>query len=147
VDHLNGGCDSNPPVFQPLACGETLFGRGGARLVNQGRDTDWFTCTLGEPAEIRVTLHPEFSAHVWILRAGTGPNMCDPNDPNGYAVLAYGVSGRCTPFELRTDAVAAGEYWIVVAAVGDVGCVCIADYILTVNCETLARSPAAGPSR
>ncbi len=135
VDHFNGGCDTYPPVFKPLACGETLFGHGGARGANFGRDTDWFTFTVAEAGGISVTLTPEFTADLWIMRAGSGPNLCDPNDPQGYEVLAHGLAGRCAPFELRTDPVAPGEYWVVVAATGDVGCVCIADYILTLSCQ------------
>jgi len=59
VDSYNGGCNSNPHVFQPLYAVEegciTLCGQSGTYLY-QGmsyRDTDWFDCTgIGENIDV-----------------------------------------------------------------------------------------------
>ncbi len=143
VDHLNGGCDSTPPVFQPLACGQTLYGHGGSRWANQGRDTDWFTTTLAAPGVLRLTWESEFLANVYIMRAGSGPHLCDPNDPQGYRLLVSAIMPRCGIAELTTGLLPAGEYWIEVAALGEVSGGCLAHYALTVNCDMFAGGGSA----
>ncbi len=131
---INGGCDSVPPVFEPLACGETICGRSGTTYGGVN-DTDWYTWTIDAPASLRVTLQAAFTADLWIMQAGHGPSRCDPNDPNGYVVLAYGRATECQPLELTIASVPPDEYWIDVAAVGFAGDLCIANYNLTLSCE------------
>ena len=132
-DHYNGGCNSVPPVFQPLACGHTLRGRAG--IYGQQPDSDWFTTTLAAPQRLHASVDAEFKAEFWILRAGVGPNRCDPNDPNGYVVLAHSQVPRCTPVELVTDGQAAGEYWVVVALRETTSTFAVSNYNLVLTCE------------
>ncbi len=131
-DHYNGGCNSDPPVYQPLACGQTI--RGWAGAYAGAPDTDWYTCTTAMPSTVRATLASEFRAEFWILRAGRGPNACDPNDPNGYVVLQHALVPKCTAVELVSGLEPAGEFWIVVALRETAGNYAFAGYNLTVTC-------------
>jgi hypothetical protein len=55
IDHFNGGCSSNPPVFSQLACGSDplrICGGGGVYRSGTRRDTDWYAFTLTEPKAV-----------------------------------------------------------------------------------------------
>jgi hypothetical protein len=48
-DNYNGGCNSSPPIFQPIMSGETVCGESGVYEVTRElwSDTDWYELHLG----------------------------------------------------------------------------------------------------
>jgi subtilisin-like proprotein convertase family protein len=60
VDTVNGGCNSAPPVFSPIACGQEICG-----TTAQGfgfRDTDWYAFTVvGSETNITFTVTANFN--------------------------------------------------------------------------------------
>ncbi len=50
ADFYNGGCNSVPPVFSTIECGETIY--GSTATTGGQRDTDWYKITLAEETEV-----------------------------------------------------------------------------------------------
>jgi hypothetical protein len=73
-EDTNGGCNSDPPAFTPIACGQTYFGTAWAE--NSTRDTDWYRFELFETTAVTVTLESEFDGVSFIL-AGVEDDACD----------------------------------------------------------------------
>ncbi|MEW6250666.1 MAG: hypothetical protein AB1716_08450, partial [Planctomycetota bacterium] len=140
VDTYNGGCDSNPPVFQPIGCGDRIAGQSGTYLFGSPpvsrRDTDWFSFALGQNATIEVRLRAEFAVTLWLVHAGSGAGACDPNNvTEGYWHLFRPVQGpRCTDIVATSRCMRPGEYYVVVMPTADAGVPCGADYDLLVIC-------------
>jgi len=76
IDAWNGGCNSDPSVFQDINFGTvdglaTLCGVSGWYDDNF-RDTDWFTAEFGESGMITVTLESQYPCNLFEL----GPQDC-----------------------------------------------------------------------
>lgn len=72
VDVYNGGCNSTPPVFFELACGDDplLFcGESGAWTDGSMnyRDTDWWSVTLTATKAIRFTTCASFAVQTFLI--------------------------------------------------------------------------------
>jgi len=83
VDTYNGGCDSSPPVFQPITAGQMVCGESGL-FEYQGqmaRDTDWYEATLTGIAGLRWYVQAEFLQDVKILGDCAAAGM-KPGDAN-----------------------------------------------------------------
>ncbi|MFH1336624.1 MAG: hypothetical protein ABII96_08925, partial [Candidatus Zixiibacteriota bacterium] len=54
VDNYNGGCNSNPVVFQTIDCNTTICGTSGTYLYTglNYRDTDWFRVVITSPTTL-----------------------------------------------------------------------------------------------
>ena len=107
-DTYNGGCNSVPAVFQPIACGETICGESGTYLYFGAsyRDTDWFEFTLYQPATVTWEVVAEFDMMAALFDAGSG-NCMD------YTYI-YALVGDCDTATL-TMALPAGSHWVFVA--------------------------------
>jgi hypothetical protein len=117
IDTYNGGCNSNPNVFQAIACDEVICGEYGTFLVAGAptRDTDWYAVTIAEPAELTWTVLGEAPTAAAVLAAASG--CAEP------VVLAGQEStAGCTLLEVTTPCLPAGTYWLFVAPVGTVAC-------------------------
>jgi hypothetical protein len=79
VDMYNGGCNSDPAIFQPLEF-TALCGNSGWYLVGPGldtyRDTDWFTIIAGIDGFITTACNSEEPTYMYILL----PTNCDEAD-------------------------------------------------------------------
>ncbi len=88
--NFNGGCDSVPPRFQAINCGQTVC---GTAFANGGvRDTDWYTFNVPGPGTFGVswTVQAEFPAVVALLRV----TSCSP--PN-FETLSMFEAEPCEP--------------------------------------------------
>jgi hypothetical protein len=126
-DHFNGGCDSTPPIFSPLAPGATIYGESGTYYTDgDRRDTDWYEFTVYNDGVLSATVEAEFDVELWIYHAGN----CDPNIPTCWTA-AIAAGPKCTPVTATTPCMPPGTYWVVVAPQSFDGVPCGADYKLT----------------
>jgi len=82
----NGGCNSTPPVFDELTCGETICGETWAEA--DSRDTDWFVLDFAEISTVELDLEVfGFDPQLLLIR-DPGGECQDYNyylvDENGY---------------------------------------------------------------
>jgi subtilisin-like proprotein convertase family protein len=128
IDTVNGGCNSSPPVFTTIQCGQTIHGTAG----NNGstRDTDWFQLTLNSSQSVTWTVAAEFPALIGLVE-GPGDGNCAniTGFVNPYAIIA----GNCSPTTVTTGPIGPGTYWFFVATSGFGGTNCGADYVATLG--------------
>ena len=104
-DFVNGGCNSEPPVFTSIAVGQTACGTTGV-LANNTRDTDWYEFTLAEGTEVTWNVTAEFPVLVGFIAA-----PC----PNGAFIPGTAFTAEaCTPVS-STICLPAGTYYAFVA--------------------------------
>jgi len=133
VDATNGGCNSTPTVFSPIACGSTICGTAGTFTSPLGatRDTDWYEITLTEDTLVTWSATAEFPVLIFILNG-----VCPPT-----AIGPAGVADPCVPVTLQ-QCLAAGVYRLFIAPSGFTGVTCGAQYTATVACEPCTPPPS-----
>ncbi len=105
VDTFNGGCNSNPVVYSPIADGDVICGTSST-YVTEGasrRDTDWYELVLESPKTITWTVTAEFPVYAFIINGNLG---CA-----GLSIIAQGAGAPCEPTVASTT-VAPGTYWL-----------------------------------
>jgi hypothetical protein len=106
---LNGGCNVNPPVFEPLAVGQTSFGT--LFTSRPTRDTDWKQFTLTGRARVRIS----YASQMPVLVAGglrdTEPGQCIQGF--SFQFVDRGYSGLCQARVQEAD-LEPGEYGMVI---------------------------------
>ncbi len=134
VDVTNGGCNSDPAVFQDLFDGDVICGTSGTFMFTglNYRDTDWYQLTVSELKTINFTVDAEFPLLLFIL---DGNNGCA-----GAITLASGTAIECTPLTISTT-VTAGTYWLWVGPSVFTGVPCGADYVASVTLTTPPPPP------
>ncbi len=133
----NGGCNSIPPVFEPIACGETKCGTGW--FDGNMRDTDWFELVLTQDSVINIKAQAEFPALVGLIEQRVvGLPGC--GNITGY-LSPYALVEPCELADLSTTCLPAGTYYVFIAPqfVGLVNCP--ADYTLSVACQPCGPLP------
>lgn len=128
-DTLNGGCNSNPFVFQPIANGQTIAGTVGT--LNNARDQDWFEFTVPSGhSNLSLTVNAEFSPLLVMLNG-----VCPPT-------IITAVSGApCTPTTLAVCA-PAGTYRMIVQPSTFAGVTCGARYNASFTATACTPNPA-----
>jgi len=129
-DMYNGGCNSTPPVFQPIGCEQTICGTSGTFLYGgyDYRDTDWFSLTLDETEDIIFSVVAEFQVLIFIIDAGSS-NCQD------YTILGNNTGDPCDTVELNAT-LPPGDYWFWVGPSVYSGIDCGVIYYATVmGCE------------
>ena len=131
---LNGGCNSTPPVFSDIACGDTICGTAWANTSL--RDTDWYILRLANPSLITYTGVAEFPFLMFVINAGDTTVCGDESivssataDPCSTATisasLAAGVwylwAGPSSWFNMPCDG--SGDY--------------TNDYVISLSCQPL----------
>lgn len=87
TDTRNGGCNSDPPVYTRLNCGDGLCGSGATD--GEVRDTDWWRFQLEERSIVHLTVEAEFLVQAGIADLSAGCPI---------PALSRGVFGdACTP--------------------------------------------------
>lgn len=130
TDTVNGGCNSTPPVYFNVNCGDDICGTYA--FDGSTRDTDWYQlnhaggqldwCVVGEAATAYAILSP-------------GPNGCADLVVHDFQILLPCVSG-CISLNLP-----AGTYWLF-AAPDFQGLVnCGAEYNASVVCVNCPCDP------
>ncbi len=125
-DTYNGGCNSTPFIFQPIACGETICGTSGTFYFGgtSYRDTDWFEIELDRPTSLTWTVCAEFEVLIFVIDGGSG-NCVD------YTILGNTIAPPFLPATLSFD-VGPGLYWFWVGAtVFGIGVPCGSEYVAT----------------
>lgn len=139
IDTYNGGCNSQPPVFQPIACGETICGAGGTFDDGWTRDTDWYQVQILEPTILTWHIEEaEFNLMGYVID-GT------------YGCGAYGIiAGVYVPAGGSGSvgvAVEPGVYWLWIGATGFFEVIpCGVGFRATLSCEPFAEPVCPEPS-
>lgn len=125
----NGGCNSVPPVFGAISCGETICGDFWAD--GSFRDTDWFQFELATATEISLTGEAEFGFVIGIVATGGIPDCALAAALNPFAV------GTSCSSASASGCLNAGTWWAFIAPNAFAGLPCDSgknDYSLTLNC-------------
>ena len=140
VDNDNGGCNSDPPVYQNLTVGSTditVCGTYGTYDPEgyQYRDTDWYQVILTQPAQLNCAVAGEVPTQFALLDGNGEHDGCPP-------ITAYWdfFTAPCQPTPASAT-VPPGKYWIFVATQEYLGVPCGSRYTLTIN----AQPPPATP--
>jgi hypothetical protein len=126
VDNYNGGCNSDPDVFQVLepGCGTiTVCGTSGVYDGYSTRDTDWFQIALSEQSDLMFCCTAEFPLLIFLLDGNSG---CDPY------IITSATAGECEQACIQYT-LGAGTYWLWVGPSewGDIPCG--SDYVMTLD--------------
>jgi hypothetical protein len=130
-DAFNGGCNSSPPVFSPIQCGQTVCGESGTFVGPLGntRDTDWWRFTLVTPSFVTWTVTAEFPVLIGLIA-----QPC----PQG-AFIVSAVGNPCVPVTVTSACLPAGDYVAFVAPSAFTGVPCGDHYTGTLSCESCVR--------
>jgi hypothetical protein len=136
----NGGCNSTPPVFGAIACGQTKCGTDWAD--GGTRDTDWYqVVTTAASTTLTATLTAEISSVVFVV---SGIPACAP-----VVVGQTGASVQCAAGAPAIACVEPGTYVIFVATSVFDGFPCGGpfgnDYSVSLTCET-SNDPCPPPA-
>lgn len=126
IDSFNGGCNSIPPVFSPIDCGETVCGAGGNYTFKglSYRDTDWYQLNLPEATEVTITVCASFEVQLAAIDGNVG---CD-----FITIICGSVFGPPGSTVSCTYLAPAGLNWIFVSTSGFAGVPCGSPYFLSV---------------
>ena len=108
VDVFNGGCNSDPAVFQPIMPSSetiTIFGTSGT-FDDYSRDTDWYQIYISVTNTITFSAIAEFPVLIFFLD-GDLPLVCD--DPG--LVISSATGSPCELVSI-TETVGPGLYWL-----------------------------------
>jgi hypothetical protein len=126
----NGGCNSAPPVFEPISCGETVCGfsyyDGGIR------DTDWYSITVAQDTLFTWTVQVDFDGLIGLV-AMSVPGSGNCADSLGYLDPAAFPAAGTT--ESVTVCLGPGTHWFFVAPQFADIVDCPGSYIATLTCE------------
>jgi hypothetical protein len=87
---LNGGCNSTPPVYTPIACGQTVCANQWAD--GNIRDTDWYQFSIAQDqTSVNWSVYAAFPSVAFLLN----------NDCGNIALVAPAGTGNCP---VRTEA-------------------------------------------
>lgn len=136
VDDFNGGCGSDPTVYQTIECGaDPVVYCGTSGTWEDGfqyRDTDWYEITLNETKTLTVCAEAEFPLLVFLLDGNPtpGPDPCADDD----MIIDYDYAYPCDPI-CFTRTFAPGTYWIWVgpSVFDGVPCDIMNRYILSIE--------------
>jgi len=130
----NGGCNSDPPVFdylQPSEDAIDLCGTSGTYDVSgqNYRDTDWFQIDLAQASEITVRCIAYFDVRIGFVDGREG---CE----GVYEFYSY-VDGFTCYVAYLTETLPAGTWWLWVGPTGFTGVECGKLY----HCEISGYTP------
>ncbi len=135
VDATNGGCNSDPPVFGSISCGESVCGTSGNFLFTdpefgtiESRDTDWYKLVLTGAQFVTVTLESNFEGLVGIVDTGGVDDCAAATD-----FLVSEVTARCVPTSVVAN-LGAGTWYVFVSTADFTGTPCGSEYRVTVEC-------------
>jgi hypothetical protein len=130
VDNFNGGCNSTPPVFSPIQCGQTVCGKQGVYVTadTTRRDTDWYRLTLTQRAWISWQAKGEglLRARIYSYPYAN----CDSIQLLADDTTAY----PCDTARCFSSVMDPGDYLLVILPYSFDPMDCATDYQATVNC-------------
>lgn len=123
-DDTNGGCNSLPPMYDPINCGDTVCGTVWAD--NSIRDTDWYELTISEASILTWTASTNFEGLIGVV---------DISDCNLAYFITYALTpDDCTPTADVSDCLPPGTYALFVATNAFEGYPCPNNYVATLTC-------------
>jgi hypothetical protein len=136
ADNFNGGCNSAPPVFSSINCGDTICGT--AEAESGTRDTDWYRHSYTSDTIVTWKVVAEFPVLIAIIDITAG---C------AFSVLAITTGNACDTVQLTAD-LSAGTYAFFVATSDFDGYACVDgphDYVAWLECQpNCATCPPGG---
>lgn len=94
-DDANGGCNSTPPAYQPIACGETICGTSFMNPTT--RDTDWYSITVDNLGVYTVNVLTEFDGTLLFVDVADCANLVIPSQGNFTANTPYTIATSLNP--------------------------------------------------
>jgi hypothetical protein len=124
----NGGCNANPPIYQSITCGDTVFGSSWA--LGGNRDLDWYSFTVNSPGIVTLNAQAEFPFYIYLVDNSSCANPVIVNSANFNACQNGTVSYNFTN---------AGTYAAIIAPSLFDGYACgtFNDYILSINLPSI----------
>ena len=134
-DDTNGGCNSDPAAFEPIAIGDTVLGTYNQSVANDIRDTDWYSFTVAERSIVTWTVNSRVEVDTFII-----------NDQCGDALQIVAVGSGACP-SVAEACLDAGDYraFVAIGIAGDLPCG-TAEYDLytgTLTATPIASCPGA----
>ncbi|MCD4689991.1 hypothetical protein K8S17_00865 [bacterium] len=128
-DHHNGGCNSDPPVFQPIEPSPSTIVRCGEAgnydyYGSCYRDTDWYEIVLDEPRHITACVAAEFPVSLILA-------VPDPDCSN--VVIVESAAGDVCTEVCVNAAVDPGVYYVFIAPQFGSTIPCGARYIFSID--------------
>jgi hypothetical protein len=141
-DVTNGGCNSVPPVFGSIGCGETVCGQWNTYLfgASQYRDTDWYLFSLTENSDVTITAVGEFPIVTGFLEQLVPGGGVDCGNFTGY-IAPYGTAAECETLTVTQLGMAPGDYAIFVGGTVYTGYPCPGPYDYSVSVECVPAVP------
>ena len=137
TDTVNGGCNSVPPIFSPIACGDTYCGT--AAWDGAFRDTDWYEIITTENTAFTWTVTASFPfviGYVPTVPLGSG-DCATVTVLNPFAVGSAGQQ-----ISIITDCLPPGIHWFFVAPdFAGPTFLCGPDYVATLTCTAPCEIP------
>lgn len=128
----NGGCNSTPPAFEAIACGETVCGTVWAD--SSYRDTDWYELVTTEWFNFTWTAVGDAPFLIFVMD-GTGG--C-----GAYTVLGSATADPCLAATITTPCMHPGTYWFWAGTSVWGAFPCPRNYYGTLTCEPCTPPPA-----
>ncbi|OGC89337.1 MAG: hypothetical protein A2W25_10470 [candidate division Zixibacteria bacterium RBG_16_53_22] len=135
IDTYNGGCNSEPSIFQEIPLNVIIKGTSGTYVSDEVefRDTDWFAVSVDQPSTLTLKVAAEFSPLAFII---------DPL-PEGcleFTLLRRAIGDVCDTL-LLTEIVPVGTYWLWIGPSSFSGWPCPLTYVAWVNVEPYFCNP------
>lgn len=138
VDHFNAGCETSPPLFSTIACGQTISGESGTfwkieRELGRvrGADSDWYRFVLDEPSAVTAHIEAEFPARI---------GFSDLNGECQFGLFPSVDVDACEPGSVRT-LLQPGVYAVAVMPTVQQQVPCGARYNISLDCEPAVFAP------
>jgi hypothetical protein len=133
----NGGCNATPNAYQPISCGQTVFGNAWA--TNGNRDLDWYQFQLVEPGVVTWSATAEFPYNLYIVDIS---NCANP------AILATASFMACQNGSISYPITIPSNYAVLIAPNTFDGYACGTsnDYFATLNLPVTNPSLSSSPS-
>lgn len=135
TDSFNDGCNSDPPNFSPIACGQTVCGASGnffGEAAANLRDTDHYQFTLTQQQEVTLCVTPEFPAAIELV---TLPASGCKDAFSHKAVDVPGCLETCI-----TTVLEPGTHWMAVTTSDFFQIPCGSNYIAELTCGPVMRA-------
>ena len=139
VDNYNGGCNSDPYIWQNINCNTTICGKSGTYLYTglQYRDTDWFRVEVSD-GDLTFKAVAEFPLQTILLGAGS-------EDCADYTFIDYRQVNMCDTATISMW-VPSGVYWLWVGPSVFAGYPCGLEYVMQVQCTGFGPQIAVSPT-